>query len=263
MLENGSIFLKMSTINKKILIIIFSILLFFLQGCGSTEKNECGYEISFEKYTNFDSFTFYEESNGIEIQVTNNIDIEYPQVYNMKDSEKEKIINEELKKIGLDGVLEYVETQKNGSEPDLYNVKRSYIAYQNNDLLSVYFWGISQSHSGISSRPFSAITINLITGEKMTLDDFITINDENIDEFLNSSSITNSMIMELEENNESTESLKAKILYDINESKDTIRYNLLNNVESVPFYVIETSITIAITIRSASGSYALISIPRQ
>lgn len=42
----------------------------------------------------------------------------------MKDSEKEKIINEELKKIGLDGVLEYVETQKNGREPDLYNVKR-------------------------------------------------------------------------------------------------------------------------------------------
>lgn len=237
--------------------------MFLEGGCNSKLNNEFGYEIYFENYTNFDSFTFYEESNKIEMQVSNNIDIEYPQIKNMKDSEKERMINEELKEVGLNEVLRYVETQKNGSEPDLYNVKKSYIAYQSNDIFSVYFWGVSQSHSGIINRPFSAITINLITGEKMTLNDFMTISDETIDDILNSSNITNSLIMELEENNENTESLKAKILYDINESKEAIRYKLLNNVESVPFYVTETSITVAIKIKSASGSYALISIPQQ
>lgn len=256
MLENGKVFLKMNIINKFFLIIIFSLLLG--GGCSSKLNNEFEYEIYFENYTNFDNFTFYEEANNIEMQVSNNIDIEYPQINNMKDSEKERIINEELKEIGINDVLRCVEAQKNGSEPDLYNVKKSYIAYQSKEIFSVYFWGVSQSHSGIVNRPFSAITINLITGEKMTLNDFITISDETIDDILNSSNITNSMLMELEENNENTESLKSKVLYDINEHKEAIRYNLLNNVESVPFYVTETSITIAIKIKSSSGSYALI-----
>lgn len=245
-------------------VLFFSMLFYLLQGCGPLEETcyQTEYKIDLERYTNYDNFIFHEEVNGMEIQVSNNINIEYPQISNMKDKEKEEMINDALKKAGLNNILKYVETQKYGKEPDLYNVKKCYIAYQTNEILSVYFLGKYQSHSGICSYPFFAITINLLTGKEMTLDDFVTVDDEFIEEVINSDSIMNSMIMELEESNKSIESLKSKILYDLNESKDAIRYNLLNNADSVLFYVTKTSVTIAIGVRSASGSYALIDIPR-
>jgi len=153
---------------KKIIMILILLLIFAISGCenqndvneNNTPEKEV-YEITKENYTD------------------NNIIINYPQISNLNDNEKQIRINEMIKS----QALEVLENYKDGIS-DL-NLEMDYeIKYQGEDILSIQYIGLSaMKGAAYPINEFNTANIDLENEQLLKLIDVVTINDKFIEKF--------------------------------------------------------------------------------
>jgi len=153
---------------KKIIMILILLLIFLISGCESqkdvTEDNisdKEAYEITKENYTD------------------NNIIINYPQISDLYDNEKQIRINEMIKS----QALEVLENYKDGIS-DL-NLEMGYeIKYQGKDILSIQYIGLSATQgAAYPINEYNTSNIDLEKEQILLLSDVVTINETLVEKF--------------------------------------------------------------------------------
>lgn len=102
-----------------------------------------------------------------------NVTIEYPQINNLKDEEKQRVVNESIKKAAL---APFLNTMQNLEPDQKYEAEGKYeIKLMNNQILSIAY----KSYNNISpsAHPYNLFfttNIDLTTGNELFLSDFVS-----------------------------------------------------------------------------------------
>ncbi len=186
---------------KNILIILFTIMvLFFLNSCNKTEKEQDYTETEENKNPLVDEHASGQMSFTTETQVTESISndsdhsstdipyqikedkyqvedyilIIYPQVAALEDTDLQNKINEMIKQEALLYVKDFEEDEIKG------NLEVNYvITWQSNHLLSIQMIGCRNSHyTAYPTDYIHTLNINMTTGKKILLSELFHVNDE-------------------------------------------------------------------------------------
>lgn len=153
---------------KKIIMVIILLLTFMISGCGNQKddnkdniSDKGQYDITMETYTD------------------KNIKINYPQISNLNDNEKQIRINEMIKSQALDVLENY-----NDGISDL-NLEMDYeIKYQGKDILSIQYIGLSATKgAAYPINEYNTANIDLKNEQLLKLSDVVTINETFVEKF--------------------------------------------------------------------------------
>lgn len=151
-------------------IILILLLILVMSGC-SDKKNIIEDEVSTSENDNYDivKATYADKD----------ININYPQISNLSDSDKQERINKLIKT----QALEVLEDYKDG----ISNLKFSMdfeIMYKGADLLSIQYLGLSATKgAAFPINEFNTTNIDLAKEQLLTLTDVVTVNDSFIEKF--------------------------------------------------------------------------------
>ena len=168
---------------KKIIMILILLLIFIFNGCDKQKdvnedniSDKGQYDIKMETYTD------------------KNIKINYPQISNLNDNEKQIRLNEMIKTQVL-GILE----NYNDGINDL-NLEMDYeIKYQGKDLLSIQYIGLSATKgAAYPINEYNTANIDLKNEQLLKLSDVVTINDNFIEKFNSGKYVAYSKSLNLE-----------------------------------------------------------------
>lgn len=195
-----------------------------------------------------------------------NIDIKYPQMQGLADSEIESKINKLIKdNIFETQINEQVEEVKNdiekyGSNEAYYLELDFEITMQTDKILSILYTGIgSFETSQFPTYNIYAIVIDLQNGTMLMLSDFIEIDNGLIDKMKNAISVTNGLYEDEELNKEEL----FRILQIVTLEDEEFILKALKRESSgyYTFAIKPDSLLVSIAIAHASGDYILVEIP--
>lgn len=203
------------------------------------------------------------------------ISIRYPQVKGLGDNSKERKINELIKNDILDSTIGSVNPNK--TKRDLLDLTMDFdIKMDTPEILSVLYSGYSTYYTGdpdirnwsSHGYRFHSITINMITGEKLELSDFVNIDLELINKVKASENVTNriveSHILSRSGDLKKIAEYRQQLLQVIQSDNDEDLLNELTDRSDITFCVTSDSLIIKFNsdIAHAAGYYALVEISK-
>lgn len=193
--------------------------------------------------------------------VDGKINIRYPQIYGLEDKIKEKKINHLIKSELLKTQVEQVlESYENDPYEDALILEMDYqIMLKNQEILSILYTGGCEiecldfpTESTSYSDCVYAITIDMKSGEKLNLADFVNVDANLVKKLKQSDSIMNDTVKE--GNKES--------LFPLIQKKDDklILEGLWQGGGAYQFCVTQDSLIVSIEIPNCAGNYVLIEV---
>lgn len=231
--------------------------------------------------TNLENSSYYTENSSIildipefsepsytiytEYFIQGNINVQYPQIEGLSDKVLEQSINDfietELFKIKIDEQLKEVQKTIEHGVDDDYNLILEYnITMYTDELMSILYTDRgSYNTSQYPTDGVMGLTIDMKTGQKLKLSDFIQIDKNLIDKLKNSDNICNDAL--LKENMPKGEFIKV-VQDELEHNSNFIIEVLHGELENLyTFAVSPNSLFISIIILHAAGDYALIEVP--
>lgn len=179
-----------------------------------------------------------------------NVTVNYPQITNLADDNKQKLLNEIIKNNALEGFSK-------GAD-DTLTLKINYsISLESPNFLSIQYYGLSTiKGSAYPTNQFYTTNIDIKNAKKLKLADIIKIDDNFVKSFRNGSYVASEP---------SNSELKAAVNQYINNisNEDLIKYfkqadsrNIKENPSSTYSYLTNDSIVISLNVPHAIGDHA-------
>lgn len=199
----------------------------------------------------------------INYQLTKNVykvksvTVNYPQIINLGDEDKQKAINEIIKNDALEGFTEGVD--------DNLTLEINYnIQLETSNLFSIQYYGLSTTKgAAYPTNEFYTTNIDIENGKKLKLADLIKIDDSLVDSFRNGSYVA------LDPNNSEMEAAVNQYVNNIS-NEDLIKYfnqadsrKIEENPSNTYSYLTKDSIVISINVPHAIGDHAEYKIARR
>lgn len=238
------------------IVILFCITSFALIGCKTSEKNIDHSKIETvnqeaSKASNFEStqiISKYQLTKNT--YKTENITVNYPQITNLGDENKQKILNEIIKNDALEGFTEGVD--------DKLTLEINYkIPLETSNFLSIQYYGLSTvKGAAYPTNQFYTTNIDIKNGKKLKLVDIIKIDDNFVKSFKKGS------YMALESGNSELKAAVNDYVSNIN-NQDLINYfkqadsrKIEENPSATYSYLTNDSIVISINVPHVLGDHA-------
>lgn len=179
-----------------------------------------------------------------------NVRVEYPQITGLADTDIELIVNDIIK----DNVDK--RNEDNTSNAGLHVNETYQVTMNSNEYISIlyirghYIEGNSQHWDTV----LYGITIDLQTGKKLELSDFVTLDREFVQKIKQSTAVTNELVKNGMDKNKLIDAIKQ-----IGESD--ILYGLQEGWNSYTYYLTQDSLVISLGVSYELGDYALVEFP--
>ena len=225
------------------------IFLLILTACSSKENTEI-----------IEVTKLVEERNGYELKSEtfskDSVTIQYPQIINLTNEEKQKVINELIKKEALAPFLETIQSL----EPDQeYEAEGYYeIKLMKHDTLSIAYY--SYNNFSTAAHPYNLFfttNIDINTGKSLFLSDFVSKIDQDFIALLKKAKY----VGPLEEEYEQQINELAFSQYSSDEELITALSTNNGRDDGIYVYVTEKALGIGIPVAHAAGDYAEFEIP--
>jgi hypothetical protein len=266
------------------IVIVSTLVIFFLAGCGNTTQNEkTGSSVTpsgkamapdneantQETPTKCAEGTDATASPSYKIITSefnqDNIQIQYPQIEKLGNEPGEKAINDLIKNDIWDSQVEDIIKyyQEDGSTIKL-NVDLNYkVTMNTDDILSVMYTGTAYIEGGMHpDNVFHAITVDLKSGNRVSLSNFTKIDASLIQKIKESKSVTNDAV-KYEEDEAQAEDIRKDLITLMQNQDDQNMILTLKNDSEKDFYVTKNSLVVCVIVCHAAGDYMLVEIPGQ
>lgn len=259
-------------IHKKVfLMTAISLLLIMslLTGCGNNVKNDATQLDDISSEAPVISVRQNTDTENPSYQITaaeinqDNIVIKYPQIEGLGNDSVEQAINELIKTDIWDSQVNNImkSYQEDGSTINL-NIDLKYeVTISTDKLLSIMYTGTSYVEGGMYvNNVLHGLTIDLISGNRLSLADFTKIDTGLIKEMKQSKEVTNEAVKSADNDKQATE-IRNCLITEIQGQEDQ---DIIPELEkdNDNFYVTQKSLIIRVGVSSAAGGYALVEIPR-
>lgn len=237
--------------NLSIIILIFSISFAFI-GCKANEKSDTTDSstkvISTQSKDSTQATTNYQLTKNV--YKVKSVTVNYPQIINLGDDDKQKAINEIIKNNALKGFTE-------GVDDNLILEINYNIPLETSNFLSIQYYGLSTiKGAAYPTNEFYTTNIDMKNGKKLKLADIIKIDDDFVKRFRNGSYVA------LEPGNSEMEAAVNQYINNtsnedlIKNFKQADSRKIEENPSNTYSYLTEDSIVISINVPHAIGDHA-------